>query len=85
MLYNDIYNQIITPDIKVALYTNDAAFFLEEIHKMIGIIAARSGDVTDGSHLFDMELSRLHVCMAFYDSLTRHGETVKLLNDMVNF
>jgi hypothetical protein len=85
MLHNQVYNDGFTADINTAIIAKDADFFAAEIHRLCAVIAARETLADLEATVYDAELTRLHLCLGFLDSLQRRGETVKLLCDMVNF
>lgn len=84
MLHSKVYQTSVTTDINDAIIARDAEFFHDEIKRLGAFIHDRDEQFTNGKE-YDQVLTRLHLCLAFYDSLTRHGETVKLINDIVNF
>jgi hypothetical protein len=84
MLDNPPYQHAFSEDLKRAFRERDSAWLHAEIKKLCRLISLRDGTF-DNSTRYDHELSRLQVCLALVDSLTRRGETQKLLCDVINF
>ncbi len=78
------YEKSFSEDLRTAFRNRDDAFFHREIKRLCGMVARRPNDF-DNSTEYDHLTSRLHVCLALVDSLVRHGDTTKLMGDVVNF
>ena len=76
------HNKTITNDMRIAIYQQDSAFFIREIKRLSAMINARE---SFSPCEYDPELSRLLVCLSMHDNLIHHGDTVKLICDLVNF
>jgi len=78
------YQKSFTQDLQNAFRDRNNAFFHREIKRLCYMVANRPNNF-DNSTEYDPITSRLHVCLALVDSLARHGDTTKLINDVVNF
>lgn len=78
------YQLTYTDDLKAAAINRDSAFFNKEIRRLCTLIASRTGTEKDHTE-YDAETSRLQLCLALADSIDRHGDTTKLICDMINF
>lgn len=85
MLHERVYNEAITTDINDAVIARDVTFFASEIHRLCTIIADRPLLEDLENPGYDIELTRLHLCLAFLDNLTRNSKTTQLICDFVNF
>ena len=81
MLHNPAYNNLITADIRSAMYLKDKSFFEGEVKRLMQEIVDRPGPVDP----YDHDMGRLFVCMAMLDGFENQGSTVQLVCDMVNF
>ena len=78
------YEKSFGEDLRTAFRDRNDVFFHREIKRLCGIVAIRPNSFNNNTE-YDYVTSRLHVCLALVDSLTRKGETAKLMSDVVNF
>ena len=80
MLYSDVYNKAITPQLK--------QFYVERNVDMLTIHAKTHAQellgisISDGK--FHETICSLHVCLALIDSIKFSGGTVSLMTDFIN-
>jgi hypothetical protein len=78
------YEKAFSEDLAKAYRERDAARLRAEIKRLCRLISLRDGNF-DHSIRYDHDMSRLQVALALLDTLTRRGETIQLICDVVNF
>jgi hypothetical protein len=84
-MHFEIYNKAITEPMKQAFIARDNIYFINEIKLLSSIVLNKEITPPLTSTYYDLDLSRLQICLAMYDSLNMRGQTSQLLGDYINF
>ena len=83
MLHNRIYNEAFTQDLRDASIAGNSAFLESECLRLMAKFVDCK-QVDDCSH-FDPDFTRLFLSMSLLDAMKRHGQSIQLVCDLVNF
>lgn len=80
MLHSRVYNECLPRELQTAFVNRDREALLEEIRRMSLIVS----ESVDGSVEENLNISKLYVAIALYDSVVNSGETVSFMTDFIN-
>lgn len=83
MLHSEVYNLAFTKDLFDAQRDGNVEFLTSEINRLSALVGTRTAD--QHPTVYDPDFSRLMIALAILDCIKRHGQTVQLLCDVINF